>query len=339
MGTLVMTTSPIRRIALVGLGALGIMYGDFFAEKLGTENVVFLADETRCRRYGTARVTCNGRTDHFRFMTPETYRTACGEADLLFFCVKGTALTAAINEVRPVIVPDTVIVSVLNGITSEDVIEDAHTAGTVVHSVAQAMDALRQGTAVTYSRIGELRIGITEASPRKTAALVRLEDFFNRTDFAYQTETDILRRMWCKWMLNVGVNQTVAACAGTFKDVRHQPDGRRFERICRHHRHLESRRHALHAAGHACAPPDRSGTLCGHSDPQSADIGNCRPRQRSALPRNHGAARRLKTNLRDKTVDNVFRRGFSAAKAVSPTFVREYASLQAARPSFPLFQW
>ncbi len=128
MGTLVMTTSPIRRIALVGLGALGIMYGDFFAEKLGTENVVFLADETRCRRYGTARVTCNGRTDHFRFMTPETYRTACGEADLLFFCVKGTALTAAINEVRPVIGPDTVIVSVLNGITSEDVIEDAHTA-------------------------------------------------------------------------------------------------------------------------------------------------------------------------------------------------------------------
>ena len=216
-----MTTSPIRRIALVGLGALGIMYGDFFAEKLGTENVVFLADETRCRRYGAARVTCNGRTDHFRFMTPEMYRTACGEADLLFFCVKGTALTTAINEVRPVIGPDTVIVSVLNGITSEDVIEDAQTAGTVVHSVAQAMDALRQGTAVTYSRIGELRIGITEASTRKTAALVRLEDFFNRTDFAYQTETDILRRMWCKWMLNVGVNQTVAACAGTFKDVQH----------------------------------------------------------------------------------------------------------------------
>ncbi len=152
-----MTTSPIRRIALVGLGALGIMYGDFFAEKLGTENVVFLADETRCRRYGAARVTCNGRTDHFRFMTPEMYRTACAEADLLFFCVKGTALTTAINEVRPVIGPDTVIVSVLN----------------------------------------------------------------NRTDFAYQTETDILRRMWCKWMLNVGVNQTVAACAGTFKDVQH----------------------------------------------------------------------------------------------------------------------
>ena len=66
-----------------------------------------------------------------------------------------------------------------------------------------------------------LRIGITKASTRKTAALVRLEDFFNRTDFAYQTETDILRRMWCKWMLNVGVNQTVAACAGTFKDVQH----------------------------------------------------------------------------------------------------------------------
>lgn len=216
-----MTTTPIRRIALVGLGALGIMYGDFFAEKLGEENVVFLADETRCRRYGAARVTCNGRTDHFRFMTPETYLAANGAADLLFFCVKGTALTAALTEVLPVIGPDTVIVSVLNGITSEEVIEGARTAGTVVHSVAQAMDALREGTAVTYSRIGELRIGITETSPRKTAALARLEAFFNRTGFAYRTEADILRRMWCKWMLNVGVNQTVAACAGTFRDVQH----------------------------------------------------------------------------------------------------------------------
>ena len=96
-----MTTSPIRRIALVGLGALGIMYGDFFAEKLGTENVAFLADETRCRRYSTARVICNGRTDHFRFMTPETYRTDCGEADLLFFCVKARRSPPLLTKSAP----------------------------------------------------------------------------------------------------------------------------------------------------------------------------------------------------------------------------------------------
>ena len=215
-----MTTAlPIHRITLVGLGALGIMYGDFFAEKLGSENVVFLADETRCRRYEASRITCNGRTDSFRFMTPEAYQASYGAADLLFFCVKGTTLDTAVTEVRPVVGDNTVIVSVLNGITSEEMIEAALPQATVVHCVAQAMDALRNGTDVTYSRIGELRIGITEKSPRKTAALARLEDFFNRSDFAYQTEADILRRMWCKWMLNVGVNQTVAACAGTFRNV------------------------------------------------------------------------------------------------------------------------
>lgn len=216
-------TNSIDSIAIIGLGALGIMYGDFFAEKVGSDKVVFIADADRCRRYAAAPVTCNGRMNRFRFMTPEAYKEAFGAAPLVMFAVKGTALDAAIREADAVTGPDTVLLSVLNGITSEEVIE-AHFGhrGAVVHCVAQAMDALRQGSSVTYSRIGELRIGITEKTPAKVAALARLEDFFNRTGFAYQTEDDILRRMWCKWMVNVGVNQTCAVMDCPFAGV-HQP--------------------------------------------------------------------------------------------------------------------
>ena len=224
-----LTDSPIHRIALVGLGALGIMYGDFFARKLGYDQVVFLADENRCRRYEASVIRCNGRENPFRFMTPEAYRKTFGAAELLFFCVKGTALKETLEEIRPAADENTIAVSVLNGITSEDVIEAALPQVKVVHCVAQAMDALRTGTEVTYTRIGELRIGITKKSLEKTTALRRLETFFNSTGFAYKTEDDILRRMWCKWMLNVGVNQTVAACAGTFRAV--QSPGKERERM------------------------------------------------------------------------------------------------------------
>ena len=204
----------------MGLGALGIMYGDFFAQKIGQENVIFLADEARCQRYAASRITCNGRENRFQYMTSAAYCQAFGKAQLLMYAVKGTALEAAIKLADAVTGSDTVIISVLNGISSEDEIE-RHLGGrgAVVHCVAQGMDALRQNESVTYSRIGELRIGITEKSEKKTRSLASLETFFDATNFAYKTEEDILRRMWCKWMLNVGVNQTVAVCAGTFADV------------------------------------------------------------------------------------------------------------------------
>lgn len=210
---------PITSIAIVGLGALGILYGDFFERALGASQVTFLADAKRCRRYRQAAVTCNGRRCRFGFATPQEYAEKHGAAELLLFAVKGTTLEQAVEEMRPVVGSGTAILSVLNGITSEEVIEAHYHEGAVVHCVAQAMDALRDGTTVTYSRIGELRIGITEHTPAKIAALRRIEEFFDRTRFAYRTEDDILRRMWCKWMLNVGVNQTVAVCAGTFHDV------------------------------------------------------------------------------------------------------------------------
>ena len=37
----------IRRVSIVGMGALGILYGDFFAGTLGQEQVTFLADSDR----------------------------------------------------------------------------------------------------------------------------------------------------------------------------------------------------------------------------------------------------------------------------------------------------
>ena len=43
----------IQRIDIVGLGALGVMYADFFTKKLGKEQVRVLADKERVRRYRT----------------------------------------------------------------------------------------------------------------------------------------------------------------------------------------------------------------------------------------------------------------------------------------------
>ena len=204
----------INHITIVGMGALGILYGDFFAEKLGLQAVTFLADEERKRRYEQEGVFCNGKERRFRIETsPER------EAQLLLFAVKATALEAAVRLASPCVGPDTVILSLLNGISSEEYIENKIRRGTVLGCVAQGMDAVKLGNRLTYAHMGKLCLGISGEEPGKKPQLEAVCELFRRIGLPYVEESDIRHRLWSKWMLNVGVNQVVMVERGTYGTV------------------------------------------------------------------------------------------------------------------------
>ena len=206
----------IEKVVIIGRGALGIMYGEALARKIGFHSVAFLADAERVHLYRSQQVLSNNRLCPFRYETAESYRDT---ADLVLFAVKGTQLEQAIDIARPVVRPDTVIVSVLNGIVSEEIIEERLGSGRVVWSVAQGMDALKRGTQLVYSHIGELCLGLPPGREANRPALEELEAFFTRVERPFLREEDIMRRMWAKWMLNVGCNQTVMVARGDFSTV------------------------------------------------------------------------------------------------------------------------
>ena len=137
----------IDRVSIVGMGAMGILYGDFFANALGREQVTFLADSDRARRYRNTPVYCNGRKMDFRIQdgaVPDSQ----GPAQLLLFAVKATALGDAISVAGNQVGKDTVILSVLNGITSEAVIGEALGMDHVLYCVSQGMDAVKLGNEI-----------------------------------------------------------------------------------------------------------------------------------------------------------------------------------------------
>ena len=210
---------PIKHVTIIGMGALGLMYGDFFIQTLGEERVEFLADAKRAEKYNGREMDCNGRLRRFSVVTPEALAEKEGKAQLLMFAVKGTGLLEAIELARPMVGEDTVIVSVLNGITSEEIIEAHLGKGTVIPCVAQGMDATKAGSRLTFSQMGELCIGLGAGQQERRGQLERLMELFDRTGFAYRLEEDIFRRMWSKWMLNVGVNQVLMVEEGTYRDV------------------------------------------------------------------------------------------------------------------------
>ena len=41
----------IKKIGIIGQGALGVMYGNYLKKRMGNENVFFIADEGRVNRY------------------------------------------------------------------------------------------------------------------------------------------------------------------------------------------------------------------------------------------------------------------------------------------------
>lgn len=208
----------IRRVSIVGMGALGVLYGDFFANALGKENVTFLADRARVERYGNTPVFCNGREWSF-CVRDGALPDPRGAAQLLIFAVKATALEAAIETVRNQVGEETIILSVLNGITSESVIGGALGKEHVLYCVGQGMDAVKLGNKLTYSHMGQICIGIPEDEAYKEPMLKAVTDLFDETGLPYTREPDILRRLWCKWMLNVGVNQVVMVTEGTYGTV------------------------------------------------------------------------------------------------------------------------
>lgn len=218
----------VSKVTVVGMGALGILYGNFISRALGKDNLIVLADENRIARYRTSRVTANGVPCAFTYRTPEEYE---GKAELLLFAVKATALKDAVETARPVIGPDTVIVSLLNGISSEETIKaELHGTGHVLYCVAQGMDALRSGTDLRYSKMGTLCLGLPAGQEADRPALADVESLFDRIALPYSHDDEIERRLWCKWMLNVGVNQVVMVHEGTFATVQ-KPGPEREEMI------------------------------------------------------------------------------------------------------------
>lgn len=208
----------IQRIDIIGLGALGVMYADFFTGKLGKERVRVLADGERIARYRKENITFNGEVCDFN------YCDAAEETEpsqLLLFTVKYGALEQAMEEVAHLVGPDTILLSALNGIRSEDDLGKKFGKEKVVHCIAQKMAAMKEGNAAFCTNPGELALGVLDGG--KTENLSVVKSFFDETGFTYSCPEDMRHAMWAKLLCNVGVNQTLALYKGTYRMV--QQDG------------------------------------------------------------------------------------------------------------------
>ena len=212
----------IHKVSIIGLGALGVLFGNHLSKKMRKEDLRIIADQERILRYENEKVYSNGKPCNFYYVTPEE---ECGPADLLIFSVKFDGLESAIKSVKKHIGDHTIIISLLNGITSEQIIGETYGMDKVLYCVAQGMDAVKSGNRLTYDHMGMICFGSKESGIVSTKAK-KLAEFFERTEVPFEIDMDMYRRQWGKFMLNVGVNQTVAVNQSTYGEVQREGKAR-----------------------------------------------------------------------------------------------------------------
>lgn len=200
----------IQTTAIIGMGALGLMYADTIAKARGRESVSFVMNKERLQKYKDAVFTCNGEVKTFQMRDCEEMEPV----DLLIVAVKYNGLPDAMKDMRKCVGENTIIMSVMNGITSEKMIAEEFGMEKLIDTVAQGMDAMKFGSELRFTQMGELHIGAEAGQKQENVDAVA--EFFDDIHMPYVVEEDILFRMWAKFMLNVGINQTCMAYETTY---------------------------------------------------------------------------------------------------------------------------
>jgi 2-dehydropantoate 2-reductase len=211
----------IQNVAILGAGAMGAYFATRF---LGVDeiNAVVVARGERAVRLAEYGLVVNGQAYSIPVISPDEVNEP---ADLIIVAVKNYHLPAAAPDLQNLVGEDTVILSVMNGLDSEEYLGSIYGMDSLLYAVSVAIDAVREGNQVRYSKPGKHYFGEaenTQISPR----VQRVQVAFDRAGIAYETPVDMIRMLWWKFMVNVGMNQASAVMRIPYGVFQTAPDAR-----------------------------------------------------------------------------------------------------------------
>lgn len=212
----------IKTVSLIGLGAIGAAYGSKLHKYLA-EDFTVIADEERITRYQKNKIRVLDNTYHFHYETPEMAKEP---RDLVIFAVKNAELNEAIHQIKHLIGPDTIVLSLLNGISSEEEIFEATKSNHILHSMCVGIDAVRKNQSVKFSSLGKIVFGSPDDSLKDDIEAV--QNLFNEAEVPYEIPEDILHAIWAKFMFNVGINQISAVLRAPYRYFQQVPSLHRW---------------------------------------------------------------------------------------------------------------
>ena len=195
----------IKKMSLIGLGAMGV----FFAPRLAAaypEGFRVIADGERKRRLDKRGVTVNGVNYKFPIITPDEKGDP---ADLILIGVKGYGLDQAIEDIRNQVGEETLIISLLNGVDSEEKLVKSFGEKHVLYGYMRMSVVMKDGKADFDPYWGKIHFG-EKLNKEYSERVLAVKEVFDKADIPYEIDEDMLKGIWFKFMCNIGENMTCA---------------------------------------------------------------------------------------------------------------------------------
>ncbi len=207
----------IKDVLIVGAGAVGSAVAGIIDRGL-PGSVRLLAGPERAARLKAEGLVLNGERRDFSLATPLAAPRAGQEtSDLILVAVKHHQLEQAIADMAGHVGGQSLVLSLMNGIDSEDSLAAAFGRERVPWAMILGIDAVREGNETRYSSAGRIHFGDERNHPDAMSARIsRIAAFFDRCGLLYTVPEDMIRSMWFKFMINVGVNQASAVLGAPY---------------------------------------------------------------------------------------------------------------------------
>jgi 2-dehydropantoate 2-reductase len=147
-------------------------------------------------------------------------------ADVVLFCVKSFDTETAAELVRPVVGPDTAVLSLQNGVDNEDTLDAILGPGHAMGGVAQVFAAIDRPGVIAHHFLGRIIFG--ELDGPKTPRTERLGEAFARARIDAQLSTHIRRALWEKYVLICAVAGMTALTRCSIGVIRETPECRQM---------------------------------------------------------------------------------------------------------------
>ena len=220
----------IKSVAVLGAGAVGsyVIWG--LSEKKDIRLGVIASGE-RAKRLKNKGCKINDTVYHPEVWTPEE---AYG-VDFLIVSLKYGALPGALDDITAVTGENTVIMSLMNGVDSEEIIAEKVGAEHLLHAIIKVASH-KENDGYVFNPEATLGIIFGEVSaPYDSERVQAVLDLFSGTGLHYRATDCILEEIWSKFRLNVCNNLPQAilgAGVGCYRDSVHMKaisDGLRAE--------------------------------------------------------------------------------------------------------------
>ena len=187
------------RIAVVGAGGTGGYFGGLLAR--AGDDVTFIARGAHLealRARGLTLESSLAGTFTVPVQATDDPR-GVGPVDLILFCVKTYDTDAAAASVRPLIQPETTLLSLQNGVDNEERIArlSGHPSG--MGAVAYVVSAIKAPGLVAQTA-GPGKIVLGELGGGESARTERLRDALQRAGIAAEVHPDIRAVLWQKFL-------------------------------------------------------------------------------------------------------------------------------------------